>query len=119
MPTSEYALFASAIAIGLLLGVPTALHSQRKDKIYGGSMTHLLHYLAAASFATLSLTIPLLLVGAVLRVHFTLFLPYLFALLAVMMASLLGFAVLEYFARSRLNMEVRAWSETDARTSGL
>ena len=115
----EFILFAAAILLGLVFGFFTARASHQKDQVRGGGLAQLFHYLAAAAFTTLSLTIPMLIVGLVLRVHFTMLLPYLLSLIALMLLFLLGYAALDRRVRSHLKLEERGWSEHDARTSGL
>jgi hypothetical protein len=116
---TETLLFAAAILAGLLLGVFTARAAHQKDKVHGGRLAQVCHYLAAASFTTLSLTLPLLIVGLLLRVHFSTLLPYLLSLITLMILFLLGYAVLERRVRIHLEPDDHAWSEHDARTSGL
>ncbi len=97
--TVETLLYALTVALGWLMGLLTSGHSQRHKAISGGWLAHGFHYVAASTFTTLSLTVPLLSVGKVLGVSFPSVLAYLLSLGIVLLLSLFGYARVEYTAR--------------------
>jgi hypothetical protein len=105
------------LAVMVLLSVPTARSSAKRDKIYGGTGARLFHFLGAAVYIGV---LPAALCGSILVGPFKLGIPLAFGLLAVSFLLLIIYAFFERPARSTLKpSEERGWTAEDALKSGL
>ncbi len=109
-----------AALIGLALGVVFSFYvtrkSLREEKVYGGTLALVFHYLGVLGFC---MTLPTVLSAVILRSGF---LPsFLLGMSCVIAAflALLIFAVIEHPARAGVVPEEDVWTEEKARSSGL
>jgi hypothetical protein len=102
------------LACALGLGYFTARGSARREKIYGGQLALVFHYLGAAAMTGV---LPVVLASLILGQGFGLAFPLGVSFLATSFVALLLFAVIERPARAR--HQKHGWTEHDARTSGL
>ena len=102
------------VGFGLVLGYFTARSSARREKIYGGQVAHLFHYLGSAAVTgVLPVGLSSLILGAGFGTAFPLGVSFMIA----GFLALVIFAVLEHPARA--SHVPQGWTEQDARTSGL
>lgn len=109
-----------AALIGLALGVIFSFYvtrkSLREEKVYGGVLALLFHYLGVLGFC---MALPTVISAVILRSGF---LPsFLLGMGCVIFAfvALLIFAAIERPARSGIASEEEVWTEAKARSSGL
>jgi len=105
------------LAVIVLLSVPTARSSARRDKIYGGTGARVFHFLGAAIYIGV---LPAALCGSILVGPFKLGIPLAFGLLALSFLLLMAYAIFERPARAASKpSEDRGWTAEDALKSGL
>lgn len=103
--------------IMLLACVPLARRSNQLDKVHGGLLAQVFHFIAAAVYVGV---LPAALLGSILVGPLALGIPLALGLLAVALVSLLLYAVFERPARRALKpQEERGWTAEDALKSGL
>lgn len=111
-----------ALLIGLgfaaVLGVLVARSSNRREKIYGGVVAQVFHYIGGGLFAATPIVV---IVSLVLHGGFALAFPMAVGFLAASYAALVLFAIIENPAyKQALAKRVdKGWTEQDARQSGL
>lgn len=115
----QLAVILFLIGFGLIFGYLTARSSIRREKIHGGPMSFLFHYLASGLMATLPLAV--LSSVFILRLHFFQIILIAIGFFAAVFLLLFLFARFEGPAYQKaMSSEVdRGWTEHDARTSGL
>ena len=118
------------VALALRLGMIAHRRSAAQLAIHGGSASRLFNYLSATCFAAILPTVlftVLILHPENIRVGGIVWHPLILAVFALALGSL-GFALLHaVFERGPLTralentaeVDMRGWTETDARTSGL
>jgi hypothetical protein len=111
-------LFALLIVAGsiVVFSGPVVRRSTGKDKVYGGTVAQVFHFIAIAAYIGV---VPSFLCGSILVGPGAFGLPLGFALLAITLASLIIYAIAERPIRATVVKEDRGWTEEDARTSGL
>ncbi|MBZ0302898.1 MAG: hypothetical protein K8J31_24345 [Anaerolineae bacterium] len=102
------------LGFGLVLGYFVARSSARREKIYGGQVAQIFHYIGAAAVTGV---LPVVIASLVLRGGFGLAFPLAVSFMVSGFLALILFAIVEQPARSQV--ETRGWTEQDARTSGL
>jgi hypothetical protein len=106
-----------SVAFGLIVGPFVARMSSNKEKIHGGFLSQLFHFIAVVLFTGL---VPGVITGIIVG-EGLLVIPIAFAMLGVVAVSLILFATVENAPRkAALSKKVdRGWTEEDARKSGL
>jgi hypothetical protein len=105
------------LACGLVLGVFTARSSARRDRVYGGVLAQVFHYLGAASFVS---ALPGVLAAVFLGQGVLRAAAVGFGFMLLSLALLLVYALFERGARARLPAApAESWTADKARTSGL
>ncbi len=109
-----------ALLVGLVLGglfaVYVARKSIREEKIYGGALAEVFHFLGVLGFC---MTLPTVIAALVLRGGFGLAFPLGIGCVVAAFVALLIFAVVENPARAGIAPEEEVWTEEKARSSGL
>ncbi len=110
------ALLAVLIGLGCaaVFGYFVAQKSVGREKIYGGWLARVFHYIGAASIAGI---LPAILVCVILGLRFRSAFPIGLTFLVTGLAALLIFAVIERPARAKMAIEHRGWSKEDAQKS--
>jgi ABC-type Fe3+ transport system permease subunit len=85
-------------AVGLVLGIKIARDSNQKEPVRGGVVAHIFHYLACAGMSS---TIPFIITGIVLGLHFVQLFGTAVGFLAVTFVTLLIDAAIERSAPKR------------------
>jgi hypothetical protein len=110
---------ATALLVGLILGSIFAVYvsrrSSRDEKIYGGALAHIFHYLGALGFC---MTLPTVITNVILHGGFLQAILLGFGLVIAAFIALLVFAVVENPARPAV-LEEEVWTEEKARSSGM
>ncbi len=108
------------LACAVILGYFTTRSSNQREKVYGGPLAQIFHYIGAASFTGI---VPVVLATVILGGGFLLAVRNLLIFLVVCAVALLIFAVIERpaleEAKRKLTTEDRGWTKEDAITSGL
>ncbi len=106
------------LALAAVLGYFTARSSAKREKIYGGTLALVFHYIGAGLFAA---TLPVVLVSLLLKGGFALAFPMAVGFLAASYLALVIFAYIEYpvYSAEERKKTERGWTEQDARASGL
>lgn len=106
-----------SVAFGLIIGPFVARMSNKKEKIHGGLLAHIFHFIAVVLFVGL---VPGVITGIIVG-EGLLVIPIAFAMLAVVYINVFLFALVENGPRkAALSKKVdRGWTEEDARKSGL
>lgn len=106
------------LAFAAVLGYFTARSSARREKIYGGTLARVFHYVGAGLFAA---TLPVVIVSLLLKGGFRLAFPMAVGFLVVSFLVLVAFAYVEYplYAAEQRKKAEQGWTEQDARSSGL
>jgi MFS family permease len=115
-PTTIMLLVGAAFAV--VFGPLTARSTERREKIYGGTVARVLNLIASVLFVAI---VPTVLTGVILG-HGFLGLPYALAYFLASFIVLLIYAMIERPAREANVTErsiVQGWTEQDARSSGL
>lgn len=111
---------ATALLAGLVLGALLSLYvaprSLREEKVYGGALAQVLHYLGVLGFC---MTLPTVLTAVILHSGFLTAVMLGFSLVGAAFVALLLFAAVERPARAGITPEDDVWTEEKARTSGL
>lgn len=109
----------TALAVGLVLGAIFAIYvarrSNREEKIYGGTLAQVFHYLGALGFC---MTLPTVITNVILHGGFLPSVVLGFGLVIVAFIALFIFAIIENPARPTTVSE-EVWTEEKARSSGL
>jgi hypothetical protein len=104
------------LAFGAVIGIYVARLSHDLDKIRGGTLAHIFHYLGVVCFVAV---LPGVLASLILGGGFGLALPVGFGFVAASFIALVIYGAVEQPFRARLVEEDRGWTEQDARSSGL
>jgi hypothetical protein len=115
MSIQEKALLVGLI-IGGLLAIYVTRRSLREEKVYGGALAQVFHYLGALGFC---MTLPTVLAVLVLRGGFGIAFPLGIGLVIASLIMLIIFAVIERPARPKITPEDDVWTEEKARASGM
>ncbi len=110
--------FLVVVFCAVVFGPLTARSSNRREAIYGGVASQVLHLAACMSFVGM---IPGVLAALITGAGFELAFPLALGLFALSVVILLAFALVEQEPR-RIALEkeqAQGWTEEDARTSGL
>jgi nitrate/nitrite transporter NarK len=96
-------ILAVLIGIGfaLVFGALTARSSARREKIYGGTLAHVFHYIGAAGAVGV---FPTVLAGLILKLGFGRSVVTGFSFVIVSLVALFLFALVEYPARQQRNL---------------
>lgn len=105
-----------SLVLGIALCLPTARRSVKKDKIYGGFLAELFHYIGVATYLCV---LPAALLGTFLVGPLKFGIPLALTFLGISLIALLLYALVEHPARANIVIEDRGWTEQDARSSGL
>ena len=109
-----------AVVIGLGLGVVFSIYVRRKsileEKIYGGIMSEVFHYLGVLGFC---MTLPTVISATILRSGFLPSVALGFGCVILAFLCLLVFAVIEQPARAGITPKEEVWTEEKARASRL
>lgn len=106
-----------SVAFGLIIGPFVARLSNQKEKIHGGLLAQIFHFIAVVLFVGL---VPGVITGIIVG-EGLLVIPIAFAMLAFVYLNVFLFALVENGPRkAALSKKVdRGWTEEDARKSGL
>ncbi len=115
MSIQEKALLVGLL-IGGLLAIYVARRSLREEKVYGGIVAQVFHYLGALGFC---MTLPTILTVLVLHGGFGTAFPLGIALVISSLIALFFFALVEHPARAKATPEDDVWTEEKARASGM
>lgn len=115
MDRSQIIIIVS-LALGIIFCIPAARSSVKKDKIYGGTLAEIFHFIGVAAYLAV---LPAALLGTFLVGPLKLGIPLALTYLGIALVALLLYAVFERPARAQLALEDRGWTEQDARSSGL
>ena len=109
-----------AAIIGLALGVVFSFYVRRKsileEKIYGGTLAQVFHYLGVLGFC---MTLPTVISAGILRSGFLPSVALGFACIIAAFLCLVIFAAIEQPARAGVTPEENLWTEEKARASRL
>jgi hypothetical protein len=109
----------TALAVGLVLGAIFAIYvsrrSNREEKIYGGTLAQVFHYLGALGFC---MTLPTVITALILHGGFGLAFPLGIGCVIAAFIALFIFALIENPARPAV-IEEEVWTEEKARSSGM
>lgn len=109
-----------AVVIGLVLGVVFSFYVRRKsileEKIYGGTLAQVFHYLGVLGFC---MTLPTVISASLLRSGFLPAVALGFGCVIIAFLCLLIFAIIEHPTRSAITPEDDVWTEEKARASRL
>ena len=109
-----------AVVIGLGLGVVFSFYVRHKsileEKIYGGMLAQIFHYLGVLGFC---MTLPTVISANLLRTGFLPSVALGFSCVILAFLFLLIFAVIEQPARAGITAEDEVWTEEKARASRL
>ena len=110
---------ATSLLVGLILGSIFAVYASRRssrdEKIYGGMLAQVFHFLGALGFC---MALPTVLTSVILRGGFLQAVVLGFGCVIAAFIALLVFAVIENPARPATVAE-EVWTEEKARSSGL
>ncbi|MEP7292873.1 MAG: hypothetical protein ABI835_13910 [Chloroflexota bacterium] len=113
-------LAEKALLVGLIIGIPVAIYVTRRslgeEKVYGGALAQVFHYLGALGFC---MTLPTVITTMILRGGFGQALPLGIGCVIAAFVALLVFAVIEHPARAKAEPEDDVWTEEKARASGM
>ena len=103
------------VAISVVGSFPAVNISRKKQKIYSGTLGKIFHYLAVAIYIGVA---PAALLGTlIVGVGFGV--PLAFTGLALAFVMLLLYALEERSARVGIDVDEHAWTQEDAKSSGL
>ncbi len=102
------------VAVALVFGYYVAQRSSRQQKILGGSVAQVFHFIGAAAITGI---LPVVLASLFLGQGFATALPFALAFLAMGWIALLIYAVIERSERAQIKVEDRGWTREDARKS--
>ena len=102
--------------VAIFFGAFIARKSAAEDKIHGGTVAQVFHYIASACVAGV---LPVVIASLVLGNGFRFSFPAAIGFLSVGWLALLIYAAVEKSARDQLSDEDQGWTAEDARTSGL
>lgn len=109
----------TALTVGLVLGAIFAIYvsrrSNREQKIYGGTLAQVFHYLGALGFC---MTLPTVITTLILHGGFGLAFPLGIGCVVAAFIALFIFALIENPARPT-TIEEEVWTEAKARSSGM
>jgi hypothetical protein len=109
-----------ASLIGLALGIVFSIYVRRKsileEKIYGGTLAQVFHYLGVLGFC---MTLPTVISAGILRSGFLPSVALGFGCVILAFIFLLIFAVIEQPARAGITPDDEVWTEEKARASRL
>jgi len=104
------------LACGAVLGALTARSSNRRDRVYGGALAHLFHYLGAAFFVS---ALPGVLATIALGQGIVRAVAVGVGFVLLSLAMLFVHALFERGARPAAVPQDEEWTAEKARTSGL
>lgn len=106
------------VVFGLVFGALTARSSEKRLKIYGGSMSRLFNYLASSAMTALA---PTALISIfVFRLEILQIVLVVAGIFAITFIFITLHAIIEKPALEQMKpVEDRGWTEQDAKTSGL
>jgi hypothetical protein len=109
-----------AAIVGLALGLIFSFYVRRKsiaeEKIYGGTLAQVFHYLGVLAFC---MTLPTVISAGILRSGFLPSVALGFTCVILAFVFLLIFAVIEQPARAGITPQEEVWTEEKARDSGM
>lgn len=110
-----------ALLVGLVLGglfaIYVARRSLQEEKVYGGILSKLFHFLGVMFFC---MTLPTVITVLILHGGFGVAFPLGLGLVATSFVALAVFAIFEKPARDKLKTEEEdVWTEAKARASGM
>jgi hypothetical protein len=116
----EQIVLLVGLAFAVVFGFLTARSSNRREKIYGGLLAQIFHYIGAGSFVAV---LPVVLTSLIVGGGFKLAFPLGIGFLATSLIALVVFAIFERpaleAAKRTLEAEDRGWTKEDAISSGL
>jgi hypothetical protein len=104
------------IVFAVFASLPVSRASQKRDKIRGGSLAKIFHFLGVLSYL---MVLPSALVGSIVLGPLAFGVPMAVSALLISIVCLLLYAVFELPSRANQSEEDQGWTEKDARTSGL
>ena len=109
-----------ALLVGLIVGAFfayfVARRSLREEKVYGGVLAQVFHFLGVLAFC---MTLPTVITTLILHGGFGTAFPLGIGCVAAAFIALIIFAVIEQPARAKIEPEDDAWTEAKARASGM
>jgi hypothetical protein len=109
-----------AVVIGLALGIVFSFYVRHKslleEKVYGGMLAQVFHYLGVLGFC---MTLPTVICAGILRSGFLPSVALGFGCVILAFICLLIFAVIEQPSRAGITPEDEVWTEEKARASRL
>ncbi|MDX1993415.1 MAG: hypothetical protein SF029_13580 [bacterium] len=108
---------AVSLVFAVIFGPLLARSSARRDRIYGGTLSHLFHIISAGGMVG---ALPGVIAGVILGVPFLTTVAVAFGCLGISLLASLLFAIVEKPSLpAPVVTEDRGWTAQDARTSGL
>lgn len=104
------------LVISVIGSFPASALSQKKQKIFGGTLGHLFHHLGAAAYIGVA---PAALLGTFLVGPLRFGIPLALTFLAVAFVMLMAYGFIEKSARVGIDIDEQLWTQEDAKTSGL
>jgi uncharacterized membrane protein (DUF485 family) len=108
------------LAFAVVFGFLTARSSNKREKIYGGLLAQVFHYIGAGSFVAV---LPVVLTSLIVGGGFKLAFPMGVGFLVTSLVALVVFAIFERpaleAAKRKIKTEDRGWTKEDAISSGL
>ena len=104
------------VVISVLGSFPATNISRQKQKIYSGTLGKIFHHIAVAAYIGVA---PAALLGSLVVGPLKLGIPLAFTGLALALVMLLLYALEERSARVGIDVDEHAWTQEDAKTSGL